>query len=383
MFCEKNTETNMDKNIANYFNSLKYNSKKLLQKVCIIIQKIYKNIIIFTNKIKAASIKAAKRAIKDKEKFINYKVLIGKKYFSKNLSPNFLKNKKTSGLPAFFWYISALAVAVFLIISSFTAIIVDVFVENKHLKENISALNKVNEKQRDLLLQKNNEIKVLKQKESEIDSKVQEFVDRYKALTESIIQGGLIDAPVSRSGDSLESSRSSLLEELNQLKSIINGINDLSGTQDNTKTNIENELSEAEQKFYSYLETIPTLWPVRGKITSYFGDREHPIWNTTRLHQGIDISAGYGHDIVAAGDGEVVLSSYYNQYGYTIIIDHGGGISTLYAHCSSLIAANGQTVKKGEVIAKVGSTGLSTGNHLHFEVRVNGVPVDPLNFLSQ
>ena len=345
--------------------------------------KIYKNIIIFTNKIKAASIKAAKRAIKDKEKFINYKVLIGKKYFSKNLSPNFLKNKKTSGLPAFFWYISALAVAVFLIISSFTAIIVDVFVENKHLKENIRALNKVNEKQRDLLLQKNNEIKVLKQKESEIDSKVQEFVDRYKALTESIIQGGLIDAPVSRSGDSLESSRSSLLEELNQLKSIINGINDLSGTQDNTKTNIENELSEAEQKFYSYLETIPTLWPVRGKITSYFGDREHPIWNTTRLHQGIDISAGYGHDIVAAGDGEVVLSSYYNQYGYTIIIDHGGGISTLYAHCSSLIAANGQTVKKGEVIAKVGSTGLSTGNHLHFEVRVNGVPVDPLNFLSQ
>lgn len=123
-------------------------------------------------------------------------------------------------------------------------------------------------------------------------------------------------------------------------------------------------------------------WPVRGnyRISSYFGYRIHPIWRDRRLHTGIDIPAKTGTDVIAAEDGIVIFSGSRGGYGRTIIINHGGGISTLYAHNSSLVVSAGKEVKKGDVIAKIGSTGTSTGAHLHFEVRKNGTPVDPLSW---
>lgn len=124
------------------------------------------------------------------------------------------------------------------------------------------------------------------------------------------------------------------------------------------------------------------LWPTTSTvITSYFGYRVHPIWGTTRFHSGIDIGAPHGAPIYAAADGVVIFAGWYYGYGYTVIIDHGSGISTLYAHCSSLSVYRGQAVYRGQVIARVGSTGNSTGPHLHFEVLINGRPVNPLNYL--
>jgi murein DD-endopeptidase MepM/ murein hydrolase activator NlpD len=99
------------------------------------------------------------------------------------------------------------------------------------------------------------------------------------------------------------------------------------------------------------------------------------------MHTGIDISAHSGTPIKAAAGGEVVFAGWWGGYGNVVIIDHGGGISTLYAHCSAIYVRKGQSVSQGEVIAAVGSTGLSTGPHLHFEVRKNGKPVDPLGYL--
>ncbi len=123
------------------------------------------------------------------------------------------------------------------------------------------------------------------------------------------------------------------------------------------------------------------IWPVNGTVTSGYGYRIHPILGKRILHTGIDIAASSGTSIWAADGGTVVYATWVDGYGNTVAIDHGGGISTLYAHQSSTAVSYGQRVKKGQVIGYVGSTGYSTGPHLHFEVRVNGAPVDPMGYL--
>ncbi|HYE08964.1 MAG TPA: peptidoglycan DD-metalloendopeptidase family protein [Patescibacteria group bacterium] len=126
-------------------------------------------------------------------------------------------------------------------------------------------------------------------------------------------------------------------------------------------------------------------WPVPSstRITSPYGYRIHPILKTKKLHTGIDIGASSGKDVVAGNDGTVIFSGYYGGYGYTLIIDHGGQISTLYAHNSKLLVKEGDKVKRGQTISKIGSTGLSTGPHLHFEVRLNGKHTNPMTYLSK
>lgn len=123
------------------------------------------------------------------------------------------------------------------------------------------------------------------------------------------------------------------------------------------------------------------IWPVSAQITSNFGWRIHPIFGTQRMHTGIDLGADYGEAVRAADGGTVIHSDWMGGYGKTIIIDHGNGMSTLYAHNSALLAEEGQNVAKGQVVSRVGSTGYSTGPHLHFEVRQGGSPVNPLNYL--
>ncbi len=126
-------------------------------------------------------------------------------------------------------------------------------------------------------------------------------------------------------------------------------------------------------------------WPIPGytRITSKFGMRTHPITGVYKLHTGVDVSAPTGANFVAANDGIVVKAGYNSAYGNMVIIDHGGGVSTLYAHGSEIMVQVGQTVKRGEtVVLKVGSTGYSTGPHAHFEVRLNGVVTDPLPYIT-
>ena len=131
----------------------------------------------------------------------------------------------------------------------------------------------------------------------------------------------------------------------------------------------------------------PMIWPV-GKegtyITSGYGVREHPIQGIVKQHSGIDIgNAGYGAPVIAAKDGVVTYAGWMGGYGNCVIINHGNGIATLYGHGQEIITELGKTVKQGEVIMLVGSTGNSTGPHLHFEVRKNGTPVSPLIYLSE
>lgn len=127
------------------------------------------------------------------------------------------------------------------------------------------------------------------------------------------------------------------------------------------------------------------LWPVPSTryVSSPYGYRIHPIYGTSRFHSGIDIATSSGNDIVAAESGTVILASYgYNGgYGNYIIIDHGNGLTTRYAHCSSLYVSVGTKVSRGQRIAAIGSTGASTGPHCHFEVRINGNTQNPMNYV--
>lgn len=154
-----------------------------------------------------------------------------------------------------------------------------------------------------------------------------------------------------------------------------------------------NQINEIEAEIKSLAATVsfgedyqggPMQWPIYGHytITSNYGMRTHPITGVYKLHTGVDISAGIGTDFTAMANGIVVKAQYNAAYGNMVIIDHGGGVQTLYAHGSEIIAQVGQEVKAGDVVLKVGSTGYSTGPHAHFEVRINGDPVNPLDYVS-
>jgi len=126
------------------------------------------------------------------------------------------------------------------------------------------------------------------------------------------------------------------------------------------------------------------LWPCpsSGRVTSVFGWRKHPVLGVNRFHNGIDVGAKTGSSILAAYHGTVVASSYTSAMGNYIMIDHGDGLYTIYMHCSALYVSKGQSVSRGDTIGAVGSTGLSTGPHLHFSVRRNGEYVNPLDYVS-
>jgi len=126
---------------------------------------------------------------------------------------------------------------------------------------------------------------------------------------------------------------------------------------------------------------IPSIWPVRGRITAGFGERMDPFSGEEAFHPGLDIADPYGTDVLATGDGLVIEAEPDAGYGRSILIDHGDGITTRYAHLSRIFVVVGEQVKQGEIIGAIGTSGRTTGPHLHYEVRIHGAPVNPARFL--
>ncbi|MBD2502682.1 murein hydrolase activator EnvC family protein [Anabaena azotica] len=187
--------------------------------------------------------------------------------------------------------------------------------------------------------------------------------------------------------------QSELIQRLNSDRFALDAAqNQLERDSQNLETLIQQKIAEAQAREEAQAKAnIRTNVLVKGTglfalpssapTSSPFGWRVHPILGYRRFHAGLDFAASYGSTIRAADSGTVIMAGWYGGYGRTVIISHGGGVTTLYGHASELYVSEGQTVQKGQAIAAVGSTGLSTGPHLHFEVRRNGTPVNPADYL--
>jgi len=142
------------------------------------------------------------------------------------------------------------------------------------------------------------------------------------------------------------------------------------------------ELKEDVEEYKKRMDATPDIWPTRGRLTSGFGNRRDPINYTTSFHSGVDIANTQGTAIKATANGTVSFEGTRGGYGNMVVIDHGYGYETLYAHLSRTEVSEGEEVKRGDIIGRMGSTGRAVGSHLHYEVHVNGTPVDPMDYME-
>ncbi len=240
-----------------------------------------------------------------------------------------------------------------------------------------------------------------------------DFISTYYQISEVAQSDEELLDDIEQKKKTIDLSKRKLENEKNSLADILETQTRLTRTLQNTKIIRESfitRLSEEEQEkqkeiddynaqyeeinrqiIASVMEGIDSeyiggelAWPVPGytRITSEYKMRVHPITGVYKLHTGVDISAPMGANFIAANDGVVIRAEMNGAYGNMVVVDHGGGISTLYAHGSEILVQVGQTVKRGDAVLKVGSTGYSTGAHAHFEVRINGVTTNPLPYIT-
>lgn len=178
-----------------------------------------------------------------------------------------------------------------------------------------------------------------------------------------------------------ENQRQLLAQVEQEKKRVAAALDEMEATARQIAAKIRAEQAKSNRKL-SPSGTKGMLWPLPGytQISSPFGWRIHPLLKTNRFHDGVDLPAPAGTEVIAPLDGQVISTGYLGGYGNHIVIDHGGGLSTMYAHLSAILVQDGQEVKKGQVIGRVGSTGWSTGPHLHFMVLLQGEPTNPMNY---
>jgi murein DD-endopeptidase MepM/ murein hydrolase activator NlpD len=274
------------------------------------------------------------------------------------------------------WLPKAILIAIALIFLSIVLVINSIRSSYEDLKEmytakttEIDELKKENENKNAQINDLKAQTDKLYEKSVEIDNKLAE-IDKLQRQLEKM--AGI--QSISRGDRIVKSSKMQAVDSLD-------GLQVLMDTLDSKEKELQDFIADIEERF-EYLETVPDLWPTTGRITSKFGTRKDPFTNETAFHEGIDIANSAGTNIVAAAKGTVTFSGYNSGYGRSIIINHGNGYKTVYGHVSKLLVSTGDKVEKGQIIAKMGNTGRSTGPHLHFEVHKDGKLLNPLNILK-
>lgn len=245
-------------------------------------------------------------------------------------------------------------------------------VSKEELQKQIQNLSLSLAEQNEALSASNNKIKEMQSSAAADKEKIKEFTKMYEEIAKNYISKS------NRGTTDKSKSSSQIGLDLIKLNSIVEQLN----KSFNTDEKLIDELKTTKDKIEEVVNAIPTLVPASGKISSPFGMRIHPIKKVNKIHEGVDISASSGDPILASASGIVEYSGYSNGYGYNVKINHNNGYHTIYAHASKLLVKNGEKVSKGQKIALVGSTGLSTGPHLHFEIRINNNPVDPTQYVN-
>jgi murein DD-endopeptidase MepM/ murein hydrolase activator NlpD len=228
------------------------------------------------------------------------------------------------------------------------------------------------------------ELSVLKEQLKHIDStldRVERFDQKLRAMTLlSDPQRNLALGPVEPKDLSTPSNEFLRAKPTESAESLGQKLDQLSSA----ATRQEQSLQELQSYFLeqkSMLSSVPSVWPVRGWVTSDFGSRLDPYTSERVMHAGLDIAGEHGKQIVAPADGMVVFAGLEGGYGNVLVIDHGYGVKTRYGHLAAITVKPGEKVKRGDLVANLGNTGRSTGPHLHYEVRVNGIAQNPRKFI--
>lgn len=255
-------------------------------------------------------------------------------------------------------------------------------------KQDIKQLSDINDKQK-------SKINILQQNAVEIQKQLEENSSLLEELKKVV---GVESEPE----DDLEDETSSL-NKMTTMASIVQNTTttgsfytDMSNSLDIIKTGFVSlsTIAKSQNQYINtstnsihsqiaYERTLPCIKPVTARITSTFGYRQNPITSRgSEFHNGIDFGAPYGTEVLATADGSVIFAGWNSGYGKMVIISHGNGLTTLYAHNSKILVKKGDKVKRGQVISKVGNTGRSTGPHLHYEIKLNGKRVNPNKYFE-
>lgn len=250
---------------------------------------------------------------------------------------------------------------------------VDVLLDSGSFSEfltNLSLVEKVYTSDKDLLDE-------LQRVYDEIDKKKQEIETAKTELTESKALAEEEKTSLEADKAAIDKKKAAVAADVDETERMLD---ELEREADRLNNEIKHEGSSSSNS--SYTGGV-MAWPAPSytRVSSKFGWRTHPVTGRRKFHSGVDLAAPYGTAVVAANPGKVIKAGYSGGYGNRIVVDHGGGITTTYAHNSKLLVGVGTHVSRGQRIANIGSTGLSTGNHLHFEVRLNGNPVNPMNYI--